>query len=140
MPRQFREGSLSFTYPDNWALEREDSDDGWTVSLQSPDTAFVTVSLERDHPDVDYMAGEALNALREVYPELEADEAREFLAGQMAVGHDVDFFSLDLTNTCWTRCFATPDGTVLVLCQVTDFELPLHGPVLKAICASLRVD
>jgi len=140
MPQEFREGSLSFRYPDNWTLEREPTDHGWTVTLQSPDTAFMTVTVEEDHPDVEHVAESALAALREVYPELEADAAKEFMAGQLAVGHDIQFFSLDLTNTCWTRSFSTPEGTVLVLCQVSDFEFPQHGPVLQAVCQSLNVD
>src|SRR5262245_41238096 len=140
MPQEFREGSLSFCYPDNWVMEREATDHGWTVTLQSPDTAFMTVTVEDDHPDVEHVAESALGALREVYPELEADAAKEFMAGQLAVGHDIQFFSLDLTNTCWTRSFSTPEGTVLVLCQVSDFEFPQHGAILQAICQSLNVD
>ena len=33
----------------------------------------------------------------------------------MAVGHDINFFSLDLTNTCWTRSLYGDRGTLLVL-------------------------
>jgi hypothetical protein len=56
------------------------------------------------------------------------------------VGHDIRFFSLDLTNTCWTRSFYSARGTVLVLCQTNDLELETNEPVLRAICASLEVD
>ena len=138
MPRVFREGSLSFRYPDNWKLEREDNNHGWTVSVYSPGTAFLTLSLYTDYPDAERVAGTALEAMRSEYPELEADERAEAFAGQWAVGHDIWFFSLDLTNTCWTRSFDCPDGTVLLLCQVSDIEAA-QEPVLRAICASLRV-
>src|SRR5579864_4505715 len=111
MPRVFREGSLSFRYPDNWQLEREDNDHGWTVSVYSPGTAFLTLSLDTDYPDTERVADTALEAMRSEYPELEADERAEPFAGQPAVGHDISFFSLDLTNTCWTRSFDCPDGT-----------------------------
>jgi len=138
MPRVFREGSLSFRYPDNWQLEREDNDHGWTVSVYSPSTAFLTLSLDSDFPDSERVADTALEAMRSEYPELEADERAEQVAGQWAVGHDIWFFSLDLTNTCWTRSFDTPDGTALVLCQVSDIDAQQES-VLRAICASLRV-
>ena len=41
MLKLFNENGLSFRYPANWTLEREDSEQGWTVSVQSPDTAFI---------------------------------------------------------------------------------------------------
>ena len=138
MPRVFREGSLSFRYPDNWQLEREDNDHGWTVSVYSPGTAFLTLTLDTDYPDSERVADTVLEAMRSEYPELEADERAEQVAGQWAVGHDLSFFSLDLTNTCWTRSFDCPDGTALLLCQVSDIDTS-EEPVLRAICASLRI-
>jgi hypothetical protein len=139
MPQVFCEGSLSFRYPDNWELEREDNDHGWTVTLYSPTTAFLTVSLDTDYPDSEHVADTALEAMRSEYPDLEADDCAEQFAGQWAVGHDIWFFSLDLTNTCWTRSFDSPEGTVLVLCQVSDIDAPDES-VLRAICASMRVE
>jgi hypothetical protein len=140
MISEFAEGGIRFSYPDNWRLEREENDTGWTVSVQSPDTAFLTISLRQDMPGVERLAEAALAALREEYPDLEADDCAEPLAGQPAVGHDIRFFSLDLTNTCWTRCFYTSQGTMLVLCQTNDLELDTNEPVLRAICASLKMD
>ncbi|HKB40988.1 MAG TPA: hypothetical protein VKD72_31460 [Gemmataceae bacterium] len=138
MSRVFREGSLSFRYPDNWQIEREDNDHGWTVSVYSPGTAFLTLTLDTDYPDSERVADTVLEAMRSEYPELEADERAEQVAGQWAVGHDLSFFSLDLTNTCWTRSFDCPDGTALLLCQVSDIDTS-EEPVLRAICASLRI-
>lgn len=139
MTKEFSSDGLVFVYPDNWCLEREDTDKGWTVSLQSPGTAFMMVSLRQDIPSVDRLAETALIALREDYADLEADERIDSIAGQPAVGHDIRFFSLDLTNTCWTRIFCIPQGTVLVLCQTDDLELPEREPVLRAICASMHL-
>jgi hypothetical protein len=140
MAAQFNEGGIRFRYPENWRLEREDNDSGWTVSVQSPDTAFMMISLREDMPSTAQMADTALEALREDYPDLEADDCVDSLAGQPAVGHDIRFFSFDLTNTCWTRSFYSAGGTVLVLCQSNDLELEKHEPILRAMCASLEVD
>ena len=140
MAEQFKEGGIRFQYPENWRLEREDNDSGWTVSLQSPDTAFLMVCLREDMPTPDQMAGAALDALREEYPDLEAEDCVDSLAGQPAVGHDIRFFSFDLTNTCWTRSLYTDSGTLLVLCQANDLELEEYEPVLRAICSSLEVE
>jgi hypothetical protein len=140
MVKTFEENGISFQYPDNWRLEREEADGGWTVSVQSPGTAFLVVSFDEGMPPAEDVAETALEALRSEYPELEAEDQVESLAGQMAVGHDIRFFSFDLTNTCWTRSFLTDEGTVLVMCQTNDLELDTNGPVLKAICASLKVE
>ncbi len=139
MAAAFEDGGIRLRYPENWTLEREDNDDGWTVSLQSPGTAFLMICFREDMPTSDVLAEAALAALREDYPELEVEDRIETIGGQPAVGHDVRFFSLDLTNTCWTRSFYSNQGTVLLLCQTNDLELERHGPVLKAICASLEV-
>src|SRR5947209_9449272 len=140
MVATFDEAGLRFRYPENWQLQREETEDGWSVLVQSPDTAFVLISVREDMPPADEMAATALQAMREEYPGLEAEECTVGLAGQPAVGHDIRFFSLDLTNTAWTRSFYGERGTFLVLCQVNDLELETNEPVLRAICASLEVD
>jgi hypothetical protein len=140
MSLTFEEDGIRFRYPENWRLEREDNETGWTVTVQSPDTAFLLLSLDADMPEPQQVAQTALEALREEYPNLEADAEVDTIAGQPAVGHDIQFFSLDLTNTCWTRSFMTSRGTVLVMWEVNDLELETNDPVLRAITASLEVE
>jgi hypothetical protein len=140
MSNQFAEDGISFAYPETWRLEREQSDDGWTVLLQSPGTAFLTLTFDGSMPLTEEMAETALEAMRAEYPGLEAEPCLEAVAGQMAVGHDMQFFSFDLTNTCWTRSLYAGGGTVLLLCQTSDLELEEYEPVLRAVCASLRVE
>jgi hypothetical protein len=139
MSKYFLEDGISFSFPESWRLEREDSDHGWTVLLQSPGTAFLTVTFDASMPPAEDMAETALEAMRAEYPNLEAEAAIETLAGQMAIGHDMQFFSFDLTNTCWTRSLYGDAGTVLVLCQSSDIDLEAYEPELHAICASLQV-
>ena len=138
MLERFEHDGISFRYPATWQLEQEPNDNGWTVSLQSPGTAFVFLSCDESMPTAEDVAETALAALKEEYPDLEAEPRVEKLAGQMAVGHDVQFFHFDLTNTCWTRSFYSGAGTVLLLCQVSDIEEETYGPVLRAIGASLE--
>jgi hypothetical protein len=138
MPAHFHENGISFDYPENWALEREEHESGWTATVQSPDTAFLAVSFDADAPDIAQLADSALAALREEYPDLEAEPRVETLAGQPAVGHDVRFFSFDLTNTARIRAFRSEEGAVLVLSQFNDLEEECSEPVLRAICASIK--
>jgi len=139
MVETFEDEGIRFRYPENWRLEREDTDTGWTVVVQSPETAFAMISLN-ESPSVENMAETALAAMREDYPDLDVDACVDSVAGRPAVGYDIRFFSLDLTNTCWIRSFYCSRGTMVVMCQVNDLELETNEPVLRAICASLEVD
>jgi hypothetical protein len=140
MDRQFDEDGVSFRYPDDWRLEREEDEDGWAVTLHSPGTAFALVRLDRSMPPAEDVATTVLEALRSDYPDLEAEPCVDMLAGEMAVGHDMQFLSLDLSNTCRTRVIYAAAGTLLVLCQVNDLEEEERDPALRAICASLRAE
>jgi len=140
MVAQFEESGIRFKYPENWQLEREESEGGWTVSVQSPETAFFLLCLREDMPETNEVADTALAALREDYPDLEADGCVDTLAGQPAIGHDIRFFSLDLTNTCWIRSFYSAQGTVLLMFQFNDLEIEKNEPVLRAMCASLELE
>jgi hypothetical protein len=140
MPGLFSEDGVRFQYPANWQLTREDSANGWTVTVQSPDTAFFLVSFDAEMPEPTLMVETALEALRSEYPELEAEDALESLAGQPALGHDIRFFSLDLTVTCGTRSFYSDRGTIFVIWQANDLEQDTIALVFRAMCASLRVE
>jgi hypothetical protein len=140
MNRIFQQDGVSFSYPDSWHLERQEVENGWTVEVQSPGTAFMTITYDGGMPDTEAVAETVLEALREDYPNLEATPQIDTLAGQMAVGHDIQFFSFDLTNSCWTRSLYADAGTLLVLCQTSDLELEQYEPVLRAMCASLKIE
>jgi hypothetical protein len=140
MIASFEDAGIRFKYPENWKLEREATESGWTISVNSPETAFFMLSLHEDMPSSDCLVETALAALREVYPDLEVEECAESLAGQPAVGCNIWFFSLDLTNTCWLRSLYSAQGTLLVMCQFNDLESEKNELVLRAICASLELE
>lgn len=140
MIAEFDEDGVRFRYPADWTVERQEDESSWTVVLQSPDTAFWMLTLDAGLPTLEHVTETALAALRDDYPDLEADECIDSMAGQPALGHDIRFFSFDLTNTCRTRSFYSGRGTVFVLYQFNDLELEKHGPILQAISASLAVD
>jgi hypothetical protein len=140
MTQHYQADGISLDYPDDWKLDREESGDGWTVQLQSAGTAFLTLTCDKSGATAEEIAAAALDALKAEYPTLEVQAKVGNLAGQMAVGHDIQFFSLDLTNTCWTRSIYGAEGVLLLLCQCNDLELEQYEPVLRAICDSLTVE
>lgn len=139
MAAVFEAGGIRFLYPENWLLERSQSEEGWSVSINSPNTAFMVISVYKDRPPVKEVLASTLAAMRDDYPDLEADEVVEKIAERRAVGHDLHFFSMDLTNTCWTRSFRAPRSTILIVRQTNDLELDAVEEVMRAIQTSLQV-
>ena len=137
MTREFARSGIRFQYPADWKIEIEATDDGWSATVTSPETAFAMVVHHRDVEDPAELADLALETMRENYPDLESETTVETLADLPAIGHDIAFIALDLTNTCWIRALTAPVGSVLIICQCSDEELIENGAVMKAICASL---
>lgn len=141
MTGEFRRGSVSFNYPTDWQVEVEETDDdGWTATLQGADSTFLIVCLRPDADDPLQVADEALAVLQVEYKELDATEAQESIAGRPAVGHDIDFLTLDVTVMCRTRVIDTNDGPLLLMAQMSDHDRPTAEPVVKAVWASLRIE
>jgi hypothetical protein len=110
-----------------------------TVAVNAPDgLAFALVTVDETRPAPAMVADQALEAMREEYPTLEASPALETIGGQRAVGHDVEFISLDLTNTCTIRCFRTDRRTVLLFGQWSDVEDEETAAALVALRQSFE--
>jgi hypothetical protein len=138
----FDRDGVHFQYPSNWTAEfAEDAESGgWAVTVESPGTAFLLVSLRPDAATPADLADQTLAALREEYQELDAQSAVRSLAGVPAIGHDIDFLTLDTPVACRTQCIDTPAGPLLVMCQTSEFDRDANEPVLRAVCASLALD
>ncbi len=137
----FTRDGISFRYPANWRAEADDAEDGgWAVTLMSPDTAFVLVSLRPDARDPADLADQTLDALRSEYKELDAENRIETIARQPAIGYDIDFLTVDVPVMCRVRCLETPGGPLLVMAQTAEPERAANDPVLRAIVASLTVE
>ena len=80
---------------------------------------------------------QALEAMREEYPDLDAVPAMETLNEHRAIGHDVEFFSLDITNAASIRSFRTARRTVLVFGQWSDLGENDLGEVVRGVFRSL---
>lgn len=132
---------ISLAYPKNWTLE-EDSDEEarLNLTLTSPNTAFWTLIVYSEKLDPANAVEQVIEALKAEYPELEAHEASEEVAGQTLVGQDASFFYLDLTSTVRVRACHQEESTYLILCQSEDRELETAEPVFQAITQSLLTD
>ena len=130
----FDDNGIRFQHPDDWTVEVTADGAVTTVALHAPgDLSFALVTTDDDRPAPAEVADLALEAMREEYPTLDALPALETIAGYHAVGHDVEFISLDMTNTCAIRVFQTTRRTVLLFGQSSDLAEEDAGHVLAAI-------
>jgi hypothetical protein len=135
----YEDRGIRFEYPADWEIEVTDEGTITTVSIQSPGgLAFALVTVDDSRPDPAEVADQALSAMREEYPTLDATPALEPISGHNAVGHDVEFISLDLTNSCVLRSFRTPRRTVFVLAQWSDLEEDDAEATLLAVRRSIE--
>ena len=137
--KSFTRGPVSFQYPHGWDVSAEDDGGAWTVTVQSPGTAFFVVSLRSELEDAGQLAAETLAAFRAEYKELDAEAVVVSLGGWPAVGHDLDFLTLDTPTYCMTRCLNTSDGPLLILAQVSDLDRAAGEPTLRAMLDSVKI-
>ena len=110
-----------------------------TIAIHAPEgPAFAIITVDTTKPSPDEIADQALDAMREEYPALDSSPASDSIGGFHAVGHDIEFFTLDMTNNCQIRCFRTALRTILVFVQWSDMEGDSAGSVLAAVRASLE--
>jgi hypothetical protein len=119
----FDDHGIRFEYPADWEVDVIEDDARATVAVQSPTgLAFTMVTIDADRPTPAELADEALAAMREEYPDLDAVPALETIDGHKAIGHDVEFISLDVPNACVIRSYRTPRRTILVFAQWSDLD------------------
>lgn len=135
----FDDHGIRFEYPHDWEVEVTDSGAVLTVSVQAPNgLAFALVTTDETCPPPAEVADEALAAMREEYPGLDAAPALETIDGHRAVGHDIEFISLDMTNNCSIRCYRTARRTVLVFGQWSDIDDEDAGDLIRVVNRSLE--
>lgn len=140
MVREFDEHGVRFAYPDDWSTGKQEADTGWMLHLQSPGTAFMVLHVDRTMPSPQNAAAEILRAMQAEYPDLEIEERSEQWAGRHAVGYDLHFFALDLTNSCSARSFRTEEATYSLMWQATDEEWEEFESAVAAIRESFEID
>lgn len=123
MTGMFDDLGIHFEYPMDWELEVNDDGPRTTVMVQAPSgLAFALITLDSTRPAPAELADEALAAMREEYPGLDAVSALETIDGHRAIGHDIEFVSLDMLNGCAIRCYRSAKRTILIFNQWSDLE------------------
>ena len=138
MPREFHDLGISFQYPDNWALDEQDSvGEEPSVTLFSPGGAFWAVSVHPRTASPARLAETAVEAMQAEYERVEVEAVEEELEGHAMTGFDLNFFILDLTNTATVRCLRGPAATYTFFCQAEDREYEKVRAVFQAMTVSV---
>ncbi|MCA9241605.1 MAG: hypothetical protein KDA37_15450 [Planctomycetales bacterium] len=140
MPETYERFGVRLKYPDNWRVEAGEQREPHEVTINSPNTAFWSLSVFQEPPDRQQLLENTLEAMQAEYPELECEHAEEIVASRKLVGYDLRFYCLDLTNTALVRVFDHRGSTCLLLAQSEDRELETAGPVFAAMTRSLLED
>ena len=135
----FDDLGIRFEYPMGWEMDVSEDGGRATVAVQAPSgLAFALVTLDADRPAPAALADEALGAMKEEYPTLEAMPALETIDGQKAIGHDLEFISLDVPNFCAIRAYRTPRRTVLLFGQWSELDADDEEEDAEAFLLALR--
>ena len=141
MPGLYEKLGIRFQYPDSWRLDEAEALAGeQSVAVYSPDGAFWSVMIHAPSQDLQALADAALETMKQVYDELDAEAVEEAVSGMTLVGYDLNFYCLDLTNTAQVRACRTASGVFLILCQADDREFDQVENVFRAITHSLLAE
>mgnify|MGYP000864629659 CR=1 FL=1 len=94
MPTTFEGFGIAFLYPDSWTVDAES--DVQSVSLESPEGAFFTVSKYDNTADADAAVERAVSAMQQEYEQVEREPVEKNLLGLHLVGSVLRFVYLDL--------------------------------------------
>jgi hypothetical protein len=138
MPAVYEKLGIKFHYPENWTLDEGEALEGeQSVSVYSPAGAFWSVMVHPHSQAPQELVDAALQTMKQVYGDLDAEAVEETIGDVDLVGCDINFYCLDLTNTAAVRCGRTARATLLVFWQADDRELGEVEAVFRAITLSL---
>ncbi len=148
MTRVHQIRGIECTYPENWQLSEDRENDRLvSFTLQSPNTAFMSVYVSRDQGRASELIEEMTEMLSAEYEEVEASsiDPESLNMGTLNLGKladdlnvvDLNFYYLDLLVTTRLIAFSHSDRTVLVQCQAEDREFETLEMVFKAMLISM---
>lgn len=148
MTRVHQIRGIECTYPENWQLSEDRENDRLvSFTLQSPNTAFMSVYVSRDQGRATELIEEMTEMLSAEYEEVESAsiDPESLNIGTLNLGKladdlivvDLNFYYLDLLVTTRLIAFSQADRTVLVQCQAEDREFETLEMVFKAMLISM---
>ena len=140
MNRVFEGHGIHFEYPEDWILHEQSTPEEITITINSPETSFWSLTLLLERPDPYRVIETVIDTLREEYSDVDIYSSEDRLGDLQTVARDVDFVCHELIGSAFIRAAVIPGGTLLVLYQGADFELEETQPLLERVSKSLTWD
>lgn len=140
MDQQFAQFGVRFRYPGDWQESVDELEDTITVTLNSPGTAYWSLSIFPTRPDVEYVISTAEQAFEDEYEELEREDDFRKVGPYDADGYRYEFMCLDLVNVLSLRAFRAGGRTYLLMAQGLDRDMEELESTLDEISDSLICD
>jgi hypothetical protein len=137
MPGVYDKFGVKFLYPENWQIVEEEGND-WpkTVTVQSPDGAFLSLYIYEGGVNLRDLVREAVEAMQQEYEDIEVEEILQPTDGS-DYGYNLDFYCLDLIITAQIRGALVPGKALVWQCQAENREFDKCELVFRAITTSL---
>lgn len=138
MPAVYENFGVRFLYPENWTITDEEIED-WPrmVTLQSPETSFLTLYIYPPLHQPRQVVDEIIGTISGEYGELEVLPAKETIGDALTRGVDIAFFYLDLLVEAKIRSVKTPSALLVWHYQAESREFDKMEPVFQAMATSL---
>ena len=137
MDRVFEGHGIRFEYPEDWILHEQSSPEEITLTVQSPNSSFWSLTLIMDRPEPRRVLDAILDTFREEYSEIDVYPSEVRLGDQPTESCELDFVCHELIGSAFLRAVAAPDFTLVVLYQGADLELDDTQKLLEEISQSL---
>ncbi len=140
MNRVFERHGVRFEYPEDWILHEQSTPEEISITINSPETSFWSLTLLLERPDPYKVIETVIDTLREEYSDVDVYSSEDRLGDLRTVARDIDFVCHELIGSAFLRAAIIPGGTLLVLYQGADFELEETQSLLERVSKSLTWD
>lgn len=138
--RTYAANGVRFQFPRSCSIEEERDDGRVSITVPLSETSFWCLSLVFDNASEEELIESALEALRDVYEEIDVYPASETLCYRESLARDVDFVCLDFLNSAFLRAFRTGQFSALVYYQGPHRELETTREQMERISQSLHCE
>lgn len=143
MTRIHQVHGIECTYPENWQLTEDRQDDRLaSFTLQSPNTAFMSVYISVDGGRSQELIEEMTALISSEYEEVETTPLDEETLGltqrvNALQAVDLNFYYLDLLVTARLIAFEGSAHSILIQCQAEDREFDSVEMIYRAMMVSI---
>jgi len=129
---------VRFNYPDDWTITHDHEGPSLNINLQTPGTAFWSLTLLADRPPVEAVLEAAIAAYEDEYQNVDVYRHETSMAELPIAACDLDFVYLDLVSSASLRSILTEAFTALVVFQGEGREFEALQPKFDAVMSSLQ--